>query len=117
LNLIFHLQKRLGLNNPCNLLEKLFDTLVVPILLHGCEIWGVDHCFKDSEPFEHLHIKFIKEILGVHCKATNAACLAELNRYPLRGRIQLATIKFLEHILNANNSLVNKVYSSPAKKQ
>ena len=42
----------------------------------------------------------------------NAACLAELNRYPLRGRIQLATIKFLEHILNANNSLVNKVYST-----
>jgi hypothetical protein len=83
--------------------------------LYGCEIWGVDHCFKDSEPFEHLHIKFIKEILGVHCKATNAACLAELNRYPLRGRIQLATIKFLEHILNANNSLVNKVYSSTAK--
>ena len=27
-------------------------------------------------------------------------------------RVQLATIKFLEHILNANNSLVNKVYSS-----
>jgi hypothetical protein len=43
---------------------------------------------------------FIKEILGVHCKATNAVCLAELNRYPLRGRIQLATIKFLEHILS-----------------
>jgi hypothetical protein len=64
---------------------------------------------------KHLHIKFIKEILGVHCKATNVACLAELNRYPLRGRIQLATIKFLEHILNANNSLVNKVYSSTAK--
>ena len=98
-----------GLNNPCILLEKLFDTLVVPIILYGCEIWGVDHCFKDSEPFEPLHIKFIKEILGVHCKATNVACLAELNRYPLRGRIQLATIKFLEHILNANNSLVNKV--------
>jgi hypothetical protein len=63
------------------LLEKLFDTLVVLIILYGCDIWGVDHCFKDSEPFEHLHIKFIKEILGVHYKATNAACLAELNRF------------------------------------
>jgi hypothetical protein len=77
--------------------------------------FGVDSCFIDSEPFVHLHIKFIKEILGVHCKATNAACLAELNRYPLRGMIQLATIKFVEHILNANSSLVNKVYSSTAK--
>ena len=108
----FKIKKIVGLNNPCNPLEKLFDTLVVSIILYGCEIWGVDYCFKDSEPFEHLHITFIKERLGVHCKATNAACLAELNRYPLRGRIQLATIKFLEHILNANNSLVNKVYST-----
>ena len=30
-------------------------------------------------------------------------------------RVQLATITFLEHILNANNSLVNKVYSSTGK--
>jgi hypothetical protein len=81
-----------------------------PIILYGCEIWGVDHCFKDSELFEHLHIKFIKEILGVHCKATNAACLTELNRYPVRGRIQLATINFIEHILNANNSLFDLLH-------
>jgi hypothetical protein len=25
-----------GLNNPCILLEKLFDTLVVPIILYDC---------------------------------------------------------------------------------
>ena len=85
------------------------------IMLYGCNVEGGDHCFKDSESFEHLHIKFIKEILGVHCKATNAACLAELNRYPLRGRIQLATITFLEHISNANNSLVDEAYSSTAE--
>lgn len=56
----FKIKKTVGLNNPCNLLEKLFNTLVVPIILYRCEIWGVDHCFKDGEPFEHLHIKFIK---------------------------------------------------------
>ena len=57
----FKIKKTVGLNNPCNLLEKLFVTLVVPIILYGCEIWEVDHCFKDSEPFEHLHIKLLKK--------------------------------------------------------
>ena len=41
---------------------------------------GIDCNFKDTDPFEHLHIKFIKEILGLHSKATTVVCLAELNR-------------------------------------
>ena len=111
----FKIKKTIGLNNPCSLIEKLFDTLVSPIILYGCEIWGVDSSFKDSDPFEHLHIKFIKEILGVHCKASNAACLAELNRYPLKGKIQFLTIKFLDHISSSNNTLVNKIYTNTDK--
>ena len=73
----FKIKKSVGINNPCNLLEKLFDSLVVPIILYGSEIWGVRNNLKDSEPFEHLQMKFIKEILGVHSKATNVACRAE----------------------------------------
>ena len=34
-----------------------------------------------------LHIKFIKEILGIHCKASNDGCRAELNRTPLKSKI------------------------------
>jgi hypothetical protein len=49
------------LNNPCNLLEKLFDSLVVPIILYGSEVWGVGNKFRDSDPFEHLHLKFSEE--------------------------------------------------------
>jgi hypothetical protein len=32
---------------------------------------------------EKFHMKFIKEILGVHCKASTVACRAELGRLPL----------------------------------
>jgi hypothetical protein len=74
----FKIKKTITLNNPCNLLEKLFDSLVVPIILYGSEVWGVGNKFRDSDPFEqHLHLKFIKEVLGVQCKTTNVACLAE----------------------------------------
>ena len=48
----FKIKKPIGLNNPCRLLEKLFDSLVTPILTYGSEVWGVDSTFKDSDPFE-----------------------------------------------------------------
>ena len=65
LKALFKIKKSIGLDNPCNLLEKLFDTLVVPILLYNCEVWGLQNSFKDSDPFEHIHLKFIKECLVI----------------------------------------------------
>ena len=75
-------------------------------------MWGVGNNFKDTEPFEHLQLKFVKEILGVHCKAYSAACLAEISRKPLKTKIQLAAITFLVHtcIINSQDSLVYKMF-------
>ena len=80
----FKIKQCVGFNNPCSLLEKLFDSLVSPIILYCSVIWGITTAFKDADPFEYLHLKFIKEVLGVHCKATNAACRPELNRLRLK---------------------------------
>jgi hypothetical protein len=41
----FKIKKTITLNNPGNLLEKLFDSLVVPIILYGSEVWGVGNKF------------------------------------------------------------------------
>ena len=106
----FKIKKYIGLNNSCIFLEKLFDTLINPIILYGCEVWGAYCKFKDTDPFEHLHIKFLKEILGVNSKTSNVACLAELNRLPLKVKILIQVIKFWEHITNSTNTLVNKIY-------
>ena len=89
----------------------MFDTLVVPVILYGSEIWGLETSLNDSEPFEYMHMKFIKEILGVHYKATNAACRAELGRLPLKSKVQTEALNFWEHIITSQNSLVNKIYS------
>ena len=59
---IFKIKKSIGLNNPCGLLDKLFDTLVIPVILYGSEIWCLETTLNDLEPFEYMHIKFIKEI-------------------------------------------------------
>jgi small nuclear ribonucleoprotein (snRNP)-like protein len=62
----FKIKKTIGFNNPCRLLEKLFDSLVTPILTYGSEVWGVDSTFKDSDPFEKLHIKFIWQFSSLY---------------------------------------------------
>lgn len=106
----FKIKKTLSLDISSCILEKLFDTLVVPITLYGSEVWGAVKIFRDSGPYENLHLKFIKEILGVHSKATNVACLAETNRTPLHLKVQLNILKFLIHILNSPDSLVSDIY-------
>ena len=108
----FKIKKTIGLDNACCLMEKLFDSLVSPITLYGCELWGAFCHLKDTDPFEQLHLKFIKEILGIHSKATNVACLTELNRHPLVEKVTLLAIKFWDHISNSTNTLVNKVYNN-----
>ena len=37
---LFKIKNTIGLDNPCNLLEKLFDNLVIPVMLYCSEIWG-----------------------------------------------------------------------------
>ena len=57
-------------------------------------------------------MKFIKEILGVHCKASNVACRAELGRLSLWAKISFSCIKFWEHLLTSENTLVFKIFQA-----
>ena len=107
---LFKIKKILGINNPCRLLEKLFDTLVTPILLYNCEIWGSDIKQDDSSAVERFYIKFIKEILGVNCKTSNSACRAELGKLPLWSKISFSCIKYYNHLLSNNETLAHKIF-------
>ena len=52
--------------------------------------YGVDNADsadKDTAPNEYLHLKFVKQDLGVHSKTSNDACRAELIDCPLGARL------------------------------
>ena len=40
------------------------------------EIWGILRPVNDSTPYKYVDLKFVKDILGVHYKASNDACRA-----------------------------------------
>ena len=77
-------------------LPKLFDSLVSPIPLYNCEIWGfflksvgnnydkfVSRIFDERIAPENMHHKVCRMALGVHSKASNHAVKGELGRFPL----------------------------------
>ena len=67
------------LNLPIDIQIHLFDILVVPILLYGCEIWG----FENNDIVEKLHLKFCKIILNINKTTPSCMVYGELGRFPL----------------------------------
>ena len=76
----------------------LFDKILKPILLYGCEIWG----FSNLDTIERLHLKFCKYVLCV-CKSTpNVMVYGELGRYPLSISVKVRMITFWANVINCN---------------
>ena len=72
---------------------KLFDSLVQPVLLYGCEIWG-PHCLNSNNRVLTFVNKFYKTLIGVKQRCSNVGVLCELGRYPIEINIAKAMIKF-----------------------
>ena len=53
--------------------------MILPILTYGSEIWG----FHPAPDVEHVHMKFLKQILGVRPQTSNVTIYGELGRMPL----------------------------------
>ncbi len=94
--------ERVKFNPPIKLWIKIFHSIIKPILLYGCEIWGLKFKLNyeswDKNPVEIFHLEFCKNILGIHRNAPNLGCRAELGRFPLLSEIQKRAAKFWFHL-------------------
>jgi hypothetical protein len=57
----------------------LFDKMIKPILLYGCEVWG----FGNNEILERVHLIFCKVLLNLKTSTPNYMVYGELGRYPI----------------------------------
>ena len=94
----------LPVSNKC----KLFDTLVASVLNYGSEIWR----YHAGKEVENVHIKFMRQILGVR-KSTNLSGLyGELGRIPLFIFRKIHMIRYWVKILQSpETSLVKRVFN------
>jgi hypothetical protein len=77
----------------------LFDKLVKPILLYGCEIWG----FGNNDILEKVHLKFCKIILQLKATTPNCMIYGQLGRYPLDIDIKLRNILFWAKLITGKD--------------
>ena len=54
----------------------LFDKMIKPILLYGCEVWG----FGKNEVLERVHLKFCKILLNLKSSTPNYMLYGELRQ-------------------------------------
>ena len=86
---------------------KLFDSVILPVITHGSEIWG--HLLKNTNNcIELFHIKFCKHILGIGRMASNSATKAELGRFPIINHIIPRILKYYNHLNNCNNDIIKR---------
>ena len=102
------LYKRINnLNLPLDLQLKLFDSIILPIMTYGCEIWS----YEDTKMFERIHNSFLRTIIKTR-KSTPLYCLyGELGRYPIEISMKTRTIGFWTRIVTGNQmKLVSLLY-------
>ncbi len=80
--------RKLGLDLDNKL--QLFDSLVKPICLYGCEVWG----FKHGDIVDKLHRQFCKIILKVNKSTPTCMVFGELGRYNLKYDIDMRMLSF-----------------------
>ena len=105
---MYSVLKKGRLNNlsiECQL--DLFDKIVKPVLLYGCEIWG----YGNNNIIEKVHLKFCKLLLHLKPSTPDFMVYGELGRFPLDINIKTQSISYWSKLIAGNeNKLSNTLY-------
>ena len=84
---------------------ELFDSMVKPIILYGCETWG----FGNNEIIERIHLKFCKLLLHLKTSTPDYMVYGKLGRYPISIDIKVRMIKFWCKLIMGKQSKLSHI--------
>jgi hypothetical protein len=84
-----------SLRLPVNVVLELFQTVVVPILLYGCEIWG----YENLALLEKLQLKFLKYLFRLKKNTMSNLIYGETGLYPLSVLVKNRIVRFWTNLL------------------
>lgn len=94
-------------NLPVTCQLELFDKMVVPVLLYGCEVWG----FEKLDSIERVRLKFLKYILCLKSSTPNYMVYGETGRFPLYVIVFTRMVSYwCKLISSTNTSITNILY-------
>jgi len=92
---------------PVDIQCTLFESLVFPVLLYGCEVWG----FHSSNMLEIFYRKFLKKLLNLRPSTPNCMIYGEVGKMPLQVNIDKQMINYWLRLLNKEeNTLAYIIY-------
>ena len=95
-------------NLPTDILLDLYQKMVVPVMLYGCEIWG----HEKLDILEKLHLKSLKYILHLNRSTMTAHVFGESGFFPIYVDVKVRMISFWADLVDPSfDKLSNKVYS------
>ena len=87
-------QKAVNLLLPPDIHIDLFEKMIAPIFLYGCEVWG----YGNLEPLDIFYRAFIKRVLGLGKSTPNCIVYGEVGKYPVAHRVFSRMISFWARI-------------------
>ena len=93
--------RRLGLDFDVQL--QLFDGLILPIMLYGCEVWG----FKKVEILEKLQLQYCTILLNMKKCTPNVMVLGELGRLPIECYVNCRMLGFWHKLVTGNQNKIS----------
>lgn len=108
-NAMFALMRKIRvLNLPIEMQITLFNKLIKPILLYGCQIWA----FGDLDIIERVQLKFLKRILNLKKSTPSYMVYGETGVMPLKIDIQARITSYWTNLLEFNTgSLSSMIYN------
>ena len=81
------------------ILFTIFEVKIKPLLLYGCEMWGVQKVDK----VERVHSKFCKMVLNVGRTCPNFLAMSECGRFHLFVDYHLRALKYWNKLINMDS--------------
>ena len=101
--------KRNKFRLPIDIYINLFDTMIMPILLYGCEIWGNENI----DMVESFYMKFLRNAIHVHNKTANCMVHGETGTISIRVLINQKILIFWHRLVTGDQSkLTNILYNT-----
>ena len=98
-------EKAVNLLLPPDIHIDLFEKMISPIFLYGCEVWG----YGNVEPCEVFYRKFVKRALGVGKSTPNCVVYGEVGKYPIAHIIYARMISFWTNISEGKASKLSSI--------
>ena len=81
---------------------KLFETCLMPAIIHGLEVWGRITATEMKE-ISKIQVSALKQILHLPKSTPNIGILFETGIWPIKERIEYSTMMLFHSVMNSDD--------------